>query len=79
MTPATFYNYGWRPFIGWSCSIALTYAMLVEPVLRFICVVVFRYQGMFPGIDNDLTFQVVLAMLGIAGLRSYDKKQGVAK
>jgi len=33
------------------------------------------YTGEFPVIDTSLTIQVLMGMLGIAGMRSYDKKQ----
>jgi hypothetical protein len=69
---------GWRPFIGWGCGIALLYAALFEPLCRFIAVVLFGYRGEFPVIDTDLTLQILLGLLGLAGLRSFDKKEGTA-
>jgi hypothetical protein len=69
---------GWRPFIGWGCGIAFIYSTLIEPVCRFVAMTVFMYNGAFPTIDSDLTMQVMLGMLGLGAMRSYEKKSGVA-
>lgn len=69
---------GWRPFIGWVCGTALVYAALIEPMARFIAKVIFSYVGEFPVIDTTLTLQILLGLLGLAGMRSWEKKEGVA-
>lgn len=69
---------GWRPFVGWVCAGALAYAAVLEPVGRFIAVVGFSYGGKFPVIDTMLTLQVILGLLGLGGLRSFEKSKGVA-
>lgn len=67
----------WRPFLGWVGGFSLAYASILEPLMRFVATMM-GYEGDFPEIDTNLTIQVVLGMLGIAGLRSYDKKQGTS-
>lgn len=69
---------GWRPFVGWVCGASLVYAAIIEPLARFIAKVFFTYDGQFPVIDNTLTLQILLGLLGMAGLRSWDKKNGTA-
>lgn len=69
---------GWRPFIGWGCGIAFLYAALFEPFIRFVSTVIFKYNGAFPVIDTQLTLQILLGLLGLAGMRSWEKKEGVA-
>jgi small basic protein len=69
---------GWRPFCGWICGIALAYVAILEPIARFAASVWFAYTGAFPVIDTDLTMQVLLGMLGLAGARSFEKHKGVA-
>lgn len=69
---------GWRPFIGWCCGIALLYAAIFEPIARFVAVVFFGFNHSFPVIDTDLTLQVLLGLLGLAGMRSFEKSKGVA-
>jgi len=70
---------GWRPFIGWGCGFAFLYSALFEPFARFVSTVVFSYQGNFPVIDTTLTMQILLGMLGMGALRSFDKKNGTAQ
>lgn len=70
---------GARPFILWICGISLLYASLLEPIFRFIASVVFGYIGAFPTIDTDLTLQILLGMLGLSGMRSFERGRGVAR
>lgn len=69
---------GGRPFVLWVCGIALAYVSIVEPIARFVANVVYGYTGAFPVIDTTITLQVLLGLLGLSGLRSFDKKNGVA-
>lgn len=70
---------GWRPAIGWVCGVSLLYAALVEPIARFIATVLFTYTGLFPIINTELTLQILLGLLGLAGMRSFEKSKGVTK
>jgi hypothetical protein len=65
---------GWRPFVGWMCGIAFAYSTILEPLMRFVASVV-GYVGEFPDLDTTLTMQVLLGMLGLAGMRSWDKQK----
>ena len=76
---SSLFTSGWRPFIGWVCGTALAYCAILEPILRFAASVLFGYVGSFPSIDTDLTMQVLLGMLGLGAMRSYDKVQGTAR
>lgn len=67
---------GWRPFAGWIGGVAFAYASIVEPMARFVATVFFKYQGNYPEINTELTIQVLLGMLGLGLMRSFDKKQG---
>lgn len=68
---------GWRPFIGWICGFALLYVAIAEPMARFTFTM-WGYTGSYPVVNTDITMQVLLGMLGLAGLRSYDKKMGTS-
>lgn len=70
---------GWRPFVGWTCGAALAYVGLVEPLWRFFAVVIFGYTGVFPVIDATVTLQILTGMLGLAGVRTYEKVTGVSR
>ena len=64
---------GWRPFVGWSCGSAFLYVGLIEPFMRFIATVYFGYVGEFPVIDTSMMIPVLMGMLGMGAMRSYDK------
>ena len=76
-TSANWFVAGWRPFVGWTCGVGLAYVAIVEPVARFVALMS-GYAGIFPLIDTSLTMQVLLGMLGLAGMRSYEKGKGTA-
>lgn len=67
---------GWRPAVGWIGGLAFAYAAIIEPLARFIATMR-GYTGDFPQIDTALTIQVLLGMLGLGIMRSFDKKNGV--
>lgn len=69
---------GWRPFAGWIGGIGLLYSVAIEPILRFIAMVLYNYTGSFPIIDTTITVQVLLGMLGLGGLRTYEKLKNVS-
>lgn len=69
---------GWRPWAGWVGGAGLAYAAIIEPIARFVATVFLHYTGTFPVLDTVLTLQVLGGMLGLAGLRSWDKKNGTA-
>ena len=69
---------GWRPFVGWVCGFGLLYAVLLEPLLRFIFTVN-GWDSTFPAIDTTITMQVLFGMLGLAGFRSFEKKNNLTK
>lgn len=70
---------GWRPYIGWGCGTSFLYSTLIEPLMRWVAVVIFHYPGQFPVLDSNITMQVLFALLGMGGLRSWEKYKGVAR
>ena len=70
---------GWRPFVGWTCGLALFVHFLAIP----ICDVVTAYLGYpspsYPAFDMDTLMTVLLGMLGLGGLRTYEKQKGLTK
>ena len=68
---------GWRPFVGWVGAMALAYSAIIEPISRFIAMVIFAYTGTFPGINTDVTLQILMALLGLGSMRSFEKAKGV--
>lgn len=67
---------GWRPFIGWVGGIALAYQFVLYPILIWIMAIL-DANGIFieppPVFDAGPLFAIVTGMLGIGGMRSFDK------
>ncbi len=69
---------GWRPFIGWTCGVALAYTYVLQPILVFI-LAQSGYLVQLPVMDLSVMMPVLLGMLGLGGLRSFEKFKGVSK
>lgn len=67
---------GWRPFIGWVGGVSLAWTFLVHPLITWVATVA-GYTGTFPTLDTDPLMTLVMAMLGVGAMRSFDKVNGV--
>jgi hypothetical protein len=68
---------GWRPFIGWVCGAAFAWNWVGMPIAMFVL----SYLGKPMSLTQaDMTemMPVLLGMLGLGALRSYEKTKGVA-
>lgn len=70
---------GWRPFCGWVCSFALAYHFIFAPLIMFGVAWSGAKIPEIPAFDMDALMTVLLGMLGLGGLRTYEKKSGVTK
>ncbi|QDO96776.1 hypothetical protein FNB15_05550 [Ferrovibrio terrae] len=69
---------GWRPAVGWICALGVGWAYLGHPL--FLWAAALWSPGLQPpAIQTDSLFELVLAMLGMAGLRSFEKSAGRSK
>jgi Holin of 3TMs, for gene-transfer release len=68
---------GWRPGIGWVCAAALAMQYIARPMLAWYGVVSGHPFPPLPGIDDNL-WQLMLGILGLGGLRTFEKTKGVA-
>jgi hypothetical protein len=59
---------GWRPFIGWICGVALLYNFIIRDVIAWI-----SPDAMPPAIQMDQLITILLGMLGLGGLRTFEK------
>ena len=70
---------GWRPFIGWTCGVALAYHFVVAPLILFGVTIAGIEIPALPVFDMDSLMTVLLGMLGLGGLRTYEKSKGLTK
>ena len=70
---------GWRPFIGWVCGIAFFYHFICQPVIIFIVAIIGLQIPSLPEFEMGTLLTVLGGMLGIGGLRTYEKQKGLTK
>ncbi len=70
---------GWRPFIGWVCGVAFAYHFVLQPLIVFGVTAAGIDIPELPEFDMGSLMTVMMGMLGLGGLRSYEKKQGITK
>ena len=63
---------GWRPFVGWTCGVALCYHFVLQPFLTFV-LYSFGHPIILPTFDMGTLTTILMGMLGLGGLRSYEK------
>jgi len=72
---------GWRPFIGWVCGLSFAWTFLAYPILQLMIVV----SGLpiplaaLPVLDISQMMPVLLGMLGLGAMRSYERSNGVER
>jgi hypothetical protein len=69
---------GWRPSIGWVCAAGLAWAFVLAPVASW-ALMVSGVKAELPDIQTDYLLELVIAMLGMGGLRTFEKMRGVAR
>jgi|TARA_A100001015_G_scaffold180556_1_gene200914 hypothetical protein len=69
---------GWRPSVGWVCSLAMMYHFILAPMIQF-AVGIAGIQVELPEFDFSQLSTILMAMLGMAGLRTFEKKEKVTK
>jgi hypothetical protein len=69
---------GWRPFVGWTCGFALFYHFILQPMLTF-GLTVYGISVELPEFDMNSLMTVLLGMLGLGGLRSFERVKKVGK
>ena len=62
----------WRPAVAWVCVVGMAINFLVSPLLSPLGIVV-------PQADTSVMMPVLMGMLGLGGLRSFEKTKGVTK
>ena len=69
---------GWRPFCGWVCTLGLATNFLFIPVCNFVLTIT-ESPITVPPLDLSEMMPVLLGMLGLGGLRTYEKTKDVAR
>jgi len=74
---------GWRPALGWVCVLSIGYAVIGYTFLNwlFACLTLITGHTVpgLPAPDTTMTFDMVMGMLGLGGMRTYEKLKGLTK
>ena len=70
---------GWRPFVGWTCGIALAWHFVGLPVTLFMTSMFQVETPPLPEFEMESLMTVLLGMLGLGGLRTFEKTKGLTK
>ena len=70
---------GWRPAVGWTCAIAFMYHFILKDLIIFGCAIAGVELPDMPDFDMGTLLTVLGGMLGIGGLRTYEKQKGLTK
>ena len=69
----------WRPLIGMSCALAIAWEYVLKQFIMFLLAAFSIEHAPLPELDMATLFPLVTALLGMAGLRSYEKKNNLTK
>lgn len=75
-SPSLFVS-GWRPFVGWVCGTGLAVQFLVNPLFTWISALAGKPTP-FPTLDMGTLLTLLAGMLGLSGMRTYEKLNNVA-
>ena len=64
---------GWRPALGWTCATGLSIPFIWNPILQWIT------EKPGPELPTNALMELVILMLGLGGLRTYEKVKGAAR
>lgn len=65
---------GWRPAVGWVCVAAMAFQYLARPIAIGFNIT----TDEMPGLDENL-WAILTGILGIGGLRTFEKQQKLTK
>lgn len=70
---------GWRPFIGWVCGVGCAWNWVGLPVTKAILLGFSSYTLDLNSADLSEMMPLLLGMLGLGTLRTFEKTKGVAR
>ena len=69
---------GWRPFVGWVCGTAFLFHFVIIPVAMWgRAYLGWNLPPTLPEFDMQTLLTVLMGLLGLGGLRTFEKLKGV--
>jgi hypothetical protein len=78
---ASLFVAGWRPAIGWVCGAGLAWNFIIQPLISWVAFLVPGAPDLSgaPQLEIGELMTILMGMLGLGGLRTYEKRLGVAR
>ena len=76
---ASIFVAGWRPGIGWICGAALAWNFIIQPIVSWGAFIGGVDLVGMPTLDTGELTTILLGMLGLGGLRTYENRLVVAR
>jgi hypothetical protein len=67
---------GWRPFVGWVCGTGFGVQFVIGPLGEWVATMA-GHPVHFPQLDLGTLMPLLLGMLGLGGMRTYEKVSGI--
>jgi len=67
----------WRPLIGMSCALAILWEYVLKQFIMFLLAAFSIEHAPLPELDMATLFPLVMALLGMSGIRSFEKLKNI--
>ena len=78
-THRTVWVAGWRPFIGWVCGVAMAWHFVGVPLIMFLAAWSGTVIPELPVFDMSSLMTVLMGLLGLGSMRTFEKMKGLTK
>ncbi|MDE2098406.1 MAG: hypothetical protein KGL39_14225 [Patescibacteria group bacterium] len=75
---ASLFVAGWRPAVGWTCAAGLASQFLIGPMSTWVASLL-GHPIVYPSLDMGTLLTLLMGMLGLGGMRTYEKVQNAAQ
>ena len=66
---------GWRPFVGWVCGTGFAVQFVIAPIAEWLAALS-GHPVKFPELDMETLLTLLGGLLGLGGLRTFEKLKG---
>lgn len=70
---------GARPFLLWVCGAALAMDFIIRPMTSWVCMIWWPHIPALPSLVSENLWELMMGLLGLAGLRTFEKVKRVAR
>lgn len=72
------YRGGWRPFLGWTCGMALAWDWVIKQIFVTVWVLAGHAVPVLPQLNMEQIFGLITCLLGVGTMRTFERLRGKA-